>query len=160
MRRGGYTLIELLVVVGITALLFGAGMAAYRGIGEKQALKEAGASFQSNLRLFQQKALVSEKPTICSSKKFKGFTVHYESASSYSVYAECEPAAVTTVTSITLKDGVEFDGGFNNVFFQVLKAEVLNGGVEGSQTITLKKGTLKYQVSIDQRGGISGGFLP
>ncbi|KKR76039.1 MAG: hypothetical protein UU21_C0020G0016 [Candidatus Levybacteria bacterium GW2011_GWA2_40_8] len=154
-RPAGFTLIEILVTVVISGILFGGGIAAYRGIGDKQAVKQNGATFLSNLRAFQQKALASEKPADCGANKLESFKVSYVNVSSYSVKASC----VGTATTITLTDEVEFTAGFNDIDFQVLKAEVLNGGIEEEQTITLQKGSTSYQVTIEQRGVISGKLL-
>jgi len=53
-KPAGFTLIEILVTVVISGILFGGGIAAFRGIGARQNLKQAGIEFQSNLRAFQQ----------------------------------------------------------------------------------------------------------
>ncbi|MCX6816491.1 MAG: type II secretion system protein [Candidatus Beckwithbacteria bacterium] len=146
----GFTLVELLVVVAISAVLFGGGLAAYRGIGDKQAVKQNGATFLSNLRSVQQKALASEKPTDCGTNPFKGYRVNTSHSSYYTVTAWCVGGVAK---KIDLTDGVEFVDPFN-IYFQVLKAEVL-----GAQTVTLSKGTTSYEVTIEQRGVISGELL-
>lgn len=151
-KPAGFTLIEILVTVVISGILFGGGIAAFRGIGDKQAVKQNGATFLSNLRSFQQKALASEKPANCGVNRLEGFRVHYVNDSSYSVKAVCVTGASNP---ITLTDGVKFAAGFiSDIDFQVLKAEVI-----GAQTITLYKGSTSYQVTIEQRGVISGKLL-
>lgn len=154
MKSGfGFTLIELLVSVTISAILFGGGIAAYRGIGEKQTLKQAGADFQSNLRLFQQKAMASEKPIECGTNKFDGFNVSAAANSSdYSAKVLCA-GATPPVNSFVLPEGITFTEAFN-ITFQVLKAEVLN-----AKTIVLFNGTLNYQVIVESGGVIRGGLL-
>jgi len=160
--KQGFSLIELLVAVSITGVLFAGGLAAYKGIGARQLIKDAGASLQSSLRLYQQKALAGEKPQECAGDdKLLGYKVSYvndEKKNSYLVEAVCELAKPAGLV-ISLPEGVEFKSAFvpEVIFFQVL-----SNHVEGAQTITLTTtdGSTSYQVRVDQSGLISGYLGP
>jgi len=152
----GFTLIELLISLVIGGLLLVAGLAAYRGFGEKQSVKQAGVTFQTNLKLAQQKALSGEKPIECmSGDRLQGYRVTYEDADSYSVQAVCE-TAVPLATMIDLDDEVEFLAVFSpmEIYFPVLTSEVI-----GAQTITLFFGSYSYEVVIGSSGVIKGQLL-
>jgi len=153
-KPAGFTLIEILVTVVISGILFGGGIAAFRGIGARQNLKQAGIEFQSNLRSFQQKALSSEKPSDCSGT-LDGFRVQFDpDLTSYSVKAECSTNDGLEI-EFSLTEGVKFTSEFSDMVFYTLKAEV-----EGApQTITLTNGSLQYQVIIESSGVIRGGML-
>jgi len=150
----GFTLIELLVAVAIGGILFSGGLAAYRGIGEKQTVKQAGITFQSKLRLWQQKALAGEKPVDCTGT-FEGYEVGYSSISSYTVTAVCRISDADSNT-VNLIEGVSFSSSFSPsiIIFPVLKSELT-----GAQTITLTNGTFSYEVEIESTGVIRGEML-
>jgi len=150
----GFTLIELLVAVAIGGILFSGGLAAYRGIGEKQTVKQAGITFQSKLRLWQQKALAGEKPVDCTGA-FEGYEVSYSSITSYTVTAACRISDADS-NIVNLIEGVEFSSGFSpsTIIFPVLKSELT-----GAQTITLTNGTFSYEVEIESTGVIRGEML-
>ncbi|MFC1627387.1 Tfp pilus assembly protein FimT/FimU [Patescibacteria group bacterium] len=155
-RNFGFGLIEILVTTAIAGILFAGGMAAYRGMGERQGLKQAGASFQSKLRLYQQKALSGEKPEVCGSgDTFLGFRVSYDSTTSYLAQAICNLATPAAVT-INLPTGVEFVAPFspNEIVFSVLDSTL-----QGAQTIILTSGSFNYQVMIQASGVIKGSML-
>ena len=154
-QEKGFTLIELLVAVAIGGILFSGGLAAYRGIGEKQTVKQAGISFQSKLRLFQQKALAGEKPDECDvfGEVLEGYQVSWESPTSYIMTAVCSISSPTENT-INLVENVAFGGSFQTIFFPVLKSELT-----GAQIVTLTNDTFYYQVEIESTGVIRGEML-
>jgi prepilin-type N-terminal cleavage/methylation domain-containing protein len=149
----GFTLIELLVAVGISALLVLGGLAAYRGIGEKQMLKQAGLELQTNLRAFQKKALSGEKPSGCTGV-LDGFEVKYVSLISYQFQAICSlNSPAPTVVQLPNSGKVSFAAEFSPLRF-----EVLSLGVSGAQSIRLVSGSRTYQVTIEKSGVIEGDF--
>ncbi len=154
-KPAGFTLIETLVVIIISGILFSGGIAAYKGIGARQDLKQAGITFQSNLRSFQQKALSSEKPSGCEGK-IEGYRVRSDPGlDRYFVKAECSTSDGTE-TEFKLTEGVVFTGEFSDdIVFYTLKAEIT-----GAQTIKFKSGsggsTLEYEVIIQPSGIITG----
>ena len=154
-QKKGFTLIELLVAVAIGGILFSGGLAAYRGIGEKQTVKQAGISFQSKLRLFQQKALAGEKPSECDipGEILEGYSVRWISLTSYIMTAVCSITSPTENT-INLVENVVFGGNFGTIFFPVLRSELT-----GAQVITLTNGTFNYEVEIESTGVIRGEML-
>lgn len=154
--RRGFTLIELLVAVAIGMVLVAGGLAAYRGTGERQALKQAGISFQTNLKMFQQKVLSGEKPADCGPADiYEGFEVSYVNATSYTATPICQIATPAGRT-YTLPEEVEFMAAFspNTIFFPVLKSVLT-----GAQTITLTSGSFSYEVVIESSGVIRGEML-
>jgi prepilin-type N-terminal cleavage/methylation domain-containing protein len=151
--RLGFTLIELLVAVAIGAILVAGGLAAYRGIGEKQTLKQAGLELETNLRSVQKKALSGEKPTGCSGV-LQGFRVKYKSSTSYAVQADCS-LTNSPEQEFNLPEGVEFSAAFSeDIFFPVLKS-----GLIGAQTLTLQSDSFSYQVIVGSSGVIQGEML-
>ena len=152
-RLAGFTLIETLVVIIISGILFSGGIAAYKGIGARQDLKQAGITFQSNLRSFQQKALSSEKPSGCEGT-LERYRVRYIDSIRYSVKAECSTNNGPE-TEFKLTEGVEFTDVFSDIVFITLKAEIY-----GAQTIKFKSGSggssLEYEVIIQPSGVITG----
>ena len=150
--RDGFTLIEILVAVAIGMVLFSGGLAAYRGIGEKQEVKQAGISFQTNLRLFQKKAMAGEKPVGCVGSLI-GFKVSYYDADSYVLQADCQTTDPSSNT-IDLDENIVFTASFSDVLFSVLKTQVV-----GSQVITLTNGTFSYAVTVSPNGVIEGKLL-
>lgn len=152
--NNGFTIIELLISVAIGGLLIGAVFASYRGIGDKQAVKQAGISFQTNLKSVQQKALTGTKPTGCSGT-LTGYQVSYISLTSFSVTSVCTTTNLEPVT-FTLPQGVSFQAAFNpnNIFFSVLSAQV-----DGAQTIIIAKNSHSYLVTIEPSGVIRGESL-
>lgn len=155
-KRNGFTLIELMVSVAIGGILISAAIAAYRGMADKQKVKQAGISFQTNLKSIQEKALSGQKPIECdSSDRLVGYQVEYIDTKTYSVKAVCEVSSPEAV-NISLSDSVSFNSGFNpgQILFPVLRSEV-----EGAQTITLSSGSYSYQVVIENSGVIRGQML-
>lgn len=152
--RPGFTLVELIVASSISVLLFTFGLAAYRGFGSRQALSQAGASFQTQLRLIQQKAISGEKPTGCLGTLNK-YTVSWSGAGSFEVKAACAPELTLNDAVLDQNDpNIQFSANFT-VEFPVLKAEV----ADVSQTITISKGTLNYEITVGRNGVISGRLL-
>jgi len=151
LRFTGFTLIELLVSISIGLILVSGGLAAYKGMGEKQAIKQAGVTLKTKLRSFQQKALSGEKPAGCSS--LQSYTVTYVSSSSYTVQAICSGGS-GSATTFDLSDEVEFQASFNPIVFSTLQTTVSGAPL----TITLSKATssYEYQVRVLKTGVISG----
>lgn len=148
----GFTFIELMVVVAIGAILTAGGLAAYRGVGEKEGLKQAGLTFESNLKLVQRRALSGEKPdgctgTLLSFRVFAGGDNH-----SYLVAAQCSLAS-PGVISYQLDEGANFQMPITTLDFAVLR-----NGVSGAQTIilTTDSASFSYQVVIEESGVIRG----
>jgi len=155
-RRSGFTLIELMIAIAIGSVLFSGGLAAYRGFGDRQTLKQAGATFQSNLRLFQKKALSGEKPSEClSGDVFEGLEVSYVNETSYLATPICQ-AAIPGGETFILAEDVEFlvDWSSSPIFFPVLRSELT-----GAQTITLRLDSFSYQVVIESSGVIRSEML-
>lgn len=154
-RPAGFTFIELMITVGISGILFAGGLAAYRGIGEKQNLKQAGISFQSNLRLIQGKATAGEKPSDCGGASFLGYQVSYQSETSYAVQPLCQDTDTTAlITIVELADKVKFSNNFSITFYG-LESEITGPGL-----INLTKDNINYyyQVAVEQSGVITGGL--
>jgi len=151
-HRPGFTLVELMIAVVIGSVLFSGGLAAYRGFGDRQTLKQAGATFQSNLRLFQQKALSGKKPSEClAGDVFEGVEVSYVNETSYLATPICQVERPGGETFI-LPEEVEFLGvGWDTIFFPVLRSELA-----GAQTITLSLTSFSYDVIIEPSGVIRG----
>lgn len=155
MKRG-FTLIELMIAVVLTGLLVNGGLAAYRGVGERQKVKQAGISFQTNLKSYQQKALAGEKPDACADPDtLSGYRVMRISLTSYSVRAICD-TAVPAAVAVNLDEGIKFSSNFN-VFFPVL-----GGPVTGATAITLQNAdaSYNYQVTVESLGVIRGETVP
>lgn len=151
-KPAGFTLIEILVTVVISGILFGVGIAAFRGIGARQNLKQAGNEFQSNLRLIQEKTLSSQKPAGCI--VLLGYRVSYVDSNTYAMKPICQPDTAAA-TEVDLLENVTFvASSFPPINFLVLQA-----GVENAQTITLTHDSLNYQVTIESKGVITGGML-
>lgn len=150
-KPAGFTLIEILVTVVISGILFGGGIAAYRGIGARQNLKQAGIEFQSNLRLIQEKTLSSQKPDGCD--VLLGYKVSYIGVNTYSMQPICQNGAVI-ITNVDLLEGVNFTADFGEISFLVLQA-----GVEDKTIILTNSDGLQFQVTIESKGVITGGML-
>lgn len=150
-RPAGFTLIEILVTVVISGILFGVGIAAFRGIGARQNLKQAGIEFQSNLRLIQEKTLSSQKPDGCD--VLLGYEVNYEDENTYKMKPVCQNGFLIE-TPVDLLENVSFEAPFEKISFLVLQA-----GVVGVQMITLSSDGLQYQVTIESKGVITGEML-
>lgn len=137
-------------------ILFGGGLAAFRGVEAKQNLKQAGIEFQSNLRLIQEKTLSSKKPAECSvdpSDKLLGYKVSYVNANTYAMQPICKNGG-GIVTNIILPDGISFTADFGEISFFVLQAEV------NDKTIILENSDgLQYEVMIENKGVIKGVML-
>lgn len=154
--KPGFTIIELMITVVIGALLITGAMAAYRGLGARQSVKQAGISFQTDLKSYQQKAFTGTKPFECGAgDTIEGYRVSYVDSDTFSVIAVCGSGSPGS-TEFNLPEGVKFQAVFNpsDIFFPVLTAEVT-----GAQTILLTKGTYAYQVVIEPSGVIRGEFL-
>ena len=150
----GFTLIELLVAIVISMVLFSGGLAAYRGVGERQSVKQAGNKLQANLRLLQQKASSGEKPSDCGvADEFQGYKMNYNDSGSYLAQAVCQ-VAVPAADTINLPSGVTFVASFTEIFFPVLSSQVT-----GAQTITLTTGSYSYEVVIEAAGVVTGRML-
>lgn len=148
----GFTFIELMVVVAIGAILTAGGLAAYRGVGEKEGLKQAGLTFESNLKLTQRKALAGEKPDDCGS--LSSFRVlPGGDLESYLVLPQCSLLPDPPATEYTLDKGVRFATQITPIDFEVLRQ-----GVSGAQTIilTTDSGSFSYQVVVEESGVIRG----
>lgn len=152
--KSGFTLIELLIAVTIGGVLIGAALAAYRGMGAKQQVKQAGISFRSDLKSYQQKALAGQKPEECTGS-LDGYQVSGIDSNSFSVTAVC-PAGAPVATEFDLPGEVVFEAAFNpaEIFFPVLA-----GAVDGAQTIVLTQGDYSYQVVVEASGVIRGEML-
>jgi len=150
----GFSLIELVVVAVISGVLMTGGIAAYRSIGNRQQVKQAGISFQTNLRLFQGKALAGEKPIDCTAaNKLSYYKVEYVLENKYSVQPICAGKTPTAV-SYDLDEGISFNLPWTEIKFYNQESHI-----EGGQTIQLvKTGTIApyYEVTIDNSGVISG----
>lgn len=147
----GFTFIELMVVIAISALLTAGGLAAYRGVGEKEALKQAGLSFESNLKLIQQKALAGEKPEGCSGT-LESFRVWGSDDQTYRAQAQCSLSSPDAI-SYQLDEKIKFQTPPSPLDFTVLR-----NGVNGAQTIVLTtiSGSFSYQVIVESSGVIRG----
>lgn len=155
-KARGFSLIELMIVMVISGVLMAGGIAAYRSLGGKQQVKQAGITFQTNLRLFQGKALAGEKPSDCTPvNKLLYYKVMWESSTSYSVEPICTGSAGTTAVIYDLDDEIEF---LNPPWSEIKFYNQINH-VDGNQTIQLvKTGTTTpyYKVTIANSGVISG----
>jgi len=147
----GFTLIELIVAVAIGAVLIAGGMAAYKGVGEKQNLKQAGLEFKTNLTSTQKKALSGEKPSGCTGS-LESFEVDYVSESEYSVQANCSVFS-PEAEGVSLPEEVSFSAPFSTITFPVLSA-----GLSGGQTIVISSDSFSYQVVVEPSGVIEGDF--
>ena len=153
---GGFTIIELMITVVISGILISGALVSYRGLGTKQLVKQAGISFQTNLKSYQQKALAGAKPAECGpGDTLEGYRVSYLDSNSFSLAAVCT-IAVPLATEINLPDGVEFQAAFDpiDIFFPVLASVI-----SGAQTIVLTKDIYSYQVIIEPSGVIRGEFI-
>lgn len=148
----GFTLIELLVATAIGLVLTWGGLAAYRGAGEKESLKQAGLELQSDLRLIQKKALAGEKPDDCGN--LSGYLVKPgRDLGEYVVQAECSNNNGPEIT-YDLPDNVLFGAAISEMTFQVLRQ-----GVSGAQIITLVSelsDNYQYIVTVESGGTIMG----
>ncbi len=151
----GFTFVELMVTITIGMILVAGGLAAYRGAGEREELKQAGFSFQTNLKSFQQKALSGEKPAGCLGT-LEDFRVQADAGlTSYSVMAECSTVDGPE-TDFELITGVEFSAEFSDIVFYTLESTL-----DGAQTIDLitDSGEYTYQLTIESTGVIRGEML-
>lgn len=143
-----------MITVVISSVLLTGALAAYRGLGAKQLVKQAGVSFQTDLKSYQQKALAGQKPEECLGS-LDGYEVSGIDSNSFSVTAVCT-AGAPVATDFDLPGEVIFQAAFNpgEIFFPVLTA-----GVDGAQTIVLQKDTYQYQVTVEASGVIRGEIL-
>lgn len=148
----GFTLIELLVSVSIGLILVLGGLAAYKGMGSKQIVKQEGTTFKTNLKSFQQKAMSGEKPVGCIS--LQNYTVAWVNPNSYSVQAVCLTNSGDE-TTLTLDEEVVFDADFGEIEFLTLKTWIDNAPF----VIILGSESYEYEVNIEQSGLISGQML-
>lgn len=148
----GFTFIELMVVVAIGAILTAGGLAAYRGVGEKEGLKQAGLTLESNLKLVQRRALAGEKPDGCDGTLLSFRVFAGGDNQSYLVAAQCSLASPTAV-NFQLDEGANFQTPITPLDFAVLR-----NGVSGAQTIilTTDSGSFSYQVVVEESGVIRG----
>lgn len=149
----GFTFIELMVVITISAILTAGGLAAYRGIGEKEGLKQAGLNFESNLKLTQHKALAGEKPVGCTGL-LQAFRLSAGSdEQTYSVQAICSLSNSSPIV-YTLGEGIKFQ----SLITTPIDFAVLRNGVNGAQTVilTTNSGSFSYQVMVETSGVIRG----
>lgn len=155
--RFGFTLIEMMVVITISGILVAGGLAAYKGISEKENLKQAGLTMESNLKLAARRAQAGDKPENCGGS-LTSFSVSAVGGDNtkYQIQALCSSASAAAVEYV-LGDGVEFQ--------QVLPTPIeflpLRNGVIGGQTITLTttSGAFSYQVIVESSGVIRGNLL-
>lgn len=153
-KPAGFTLIEILVTVVISGVLFGVGIAAFRGIGARQNLKQAGGEFISNLRLIQEKTLSSQKPGGCN--VLLGYEVSYFDGNTYLIQPICQNGG-GIVTPVYLPDGISFAADFGMISFFILQA-----GVDAEKIITLTSDnnpSLQFQVTVKLMGVITGEML-
>ena len=154
--RFGFTLIEMMVVIAISGILVAGGLAAYKGISEKENLKQAGLTLESNLKLAARRAQAGEKPGDCSGS-LTSFTVSAGTDNTkYQVQALCSQQNAAAVEYV-LGDGIQFQ----QVFTTPIDLLPLRNGVTGGQTITLTttSGAFSYQVIVENSGVIRGGLL-
>ena len=155
--RFGFTLIEMMVVITISGILVAGGLAAYKGISEKENLKQAGLTLESNLKLAARRAQAGEKPENCSGN-LTSFSVSAvgSDVTKYQVQAKCSTGDATAVEYV-LGDGVEFQSVIN----PPIDFWPLRNGVTGGQTLTLTtiSGSFSYQVVVEASGVIRGGLL-
>ena len=151
----GFTLIELLVAIAIAGVLLVGGMAAYRGIGEKLILKQAGEKLVTELRAVQKKALAGEKPSTCVGT-LQSYRVAMVNVTEYNLGANCTTSGFIVSDAVTLPDTVVFE-----TFGVTTEFLVLRPGVTGDQTITLETetGTFQYEVVIEPGGVIKGALV-
>ncbi|HKZ35770.1 MAG TPA: prepilin-type N-terminal cleavage/methylation domain-containing protein [Patescibacteria group bacterium] len=151
----GFTFIELMVVVAIGAILTAGGLAAYRGIGEKEGLKQSGLGLESNLKLVQRKALSGEKPEGCSGTLESFQVTAGGDDQTYLVQARCSDFSPDAI-SYQLDKGIKFQPLISQIDFEVLRQ-----GVTGAQTIilTTTAGNFSYQVVVETGGVIRGRAL-
>lgn len=152
----GFTMIELLISVVIGGILLNALLASYRGIGKKQTVKQAGISFQTDLKSYQQKALTGTKPVECdASETLIGYKIEYIDSRSYRVKALCSVSEIE-LGVVNLPETVSFSSAFNP---GVIVFPVLNPAVIGSQTIELTNSAYQYEVVLEPSGVIRGQML-
>lgn len=150
----GFTIVELLIAVTLAGILTSAGIAAYRGLGEKQKVKQAGMTMVTNLKNIQQKALASEKPEECDDPdELEGYRVSYVDSDTYEIRAICS-IAIPSETELNLTEGVEFSSSFSVINFYVLRPQI-----DGAQTITIGSDDYSYEVTIEASGVIYGEML-
>ena len=143
-----------MITVVISSVLLTGALAAYRGLGAKQLVKQAGVSWQTDLKSYQQKALAGTKPVACDANDtLEGYQVSHIDNDSFSVAAVCSIAS-PEATEFNLPQGVEFQAVFSDIFFPVLSSEVT-----GAQTIVLIKNPYSYQVILEPSGVIRGQML-
>ena len=147
----GFTLLELIVAVAIGGILMAGGLAAYKGTGERQNLKQAGLEFITNLRAVQKKALSGEKPVGCVGS-LESFQISYVNETEYCFQAQCSSFS-PEAEMVSLAEGARFLAGFSPITFPVLKSEL-----SGSQSIVLSSESFSYQVVIESGGTISGDY--
>ena len=148
----GFTLIEFLVAVGIGLILVLGGLASYKGMSKKQTVKQAGITFKSNLRSFQQKAMSGEKPDGCIS--LQNYRVSWIDDSNYSVQPICEIGSGDP-NNFILDEEVVFDRDFGSIEFSTLNNSIDNAPV----VIILSSDGYEYQVNIEKTGVITGFML-
>lgn len=138
----GYTIIELLIVIVITAMLFGIGYTNYRQFARNQALLATANKLKTDIRLAQQLALTSDKPTAgCS--VLTGYNFNIDTANRrYAIYPVCGGVPLGTAVKDELIDsGVTTVAvsPVNPIYFKVL-GQGTNIPAGSQVTITLTQG--------------------
>ena len=140
----GYTLIELLIVIVITAMLFGIGYTNYRQFARNQALLATTNKIKADIRLAQQLALTSDKPTVgCSVLSGYNFEID-TSLKRYHIHPVCNGVPLATemknepidsgVSTVTVSPAT-----YNPIYFKIL-GQGTNIPSGGQVTITLTQG--------------------
>jgi prepilin-type N-terminal cleavage/methylation domain-containing protein len=130
--RFGFTLVELLVVVVSMTILFSLGYANYRDFARRQILAGAVRTTKADIRLTQEFAFASRKPSSCGdTDTMIGYIFQRVSASSYEIVASCSSGLFPSRrVDLSDKYGGVVIQPFSQILFKVLGqgTDITSGG--------------------------------
>lgn len=119
----GYTFIELLVVITITVIVFTIGYSGYREFSRRQDLTGVSKNLIGDLRLIQQLSLTGQKPEGSTCTKLMGYTFTRNSATNYTMSANCDNGGIISnveIKNVDLPNDVSFTVTTPSTQFKVL----------------------------------------
>lgn len=151
----GFTLLEIIIVITVVSLIFGLGMRRLLDFNKVQNIKGAGANLKNTIRVVQNKALSSLKPSGLSCRDgldLSGYSMQwFEDTNLTQIDSICGGSLSNNETEYKLSKDVIYDNSGTIEFY------VLGKGASSNQTITIRgytNPTYYYSLCISTGGNI------